>query len=43
MGGQNEIVLDLSSMNTVPNSDKIWNSFRMRVGRKIVSASFLLW
>lgn len=39
MGGQNEIVLDSSNMNTVPNTDKIWNSFRMRVGRKIFLAT----
>lgn len=39
MRGQNEIVLDPSNMNTVPNTDKIWNSFRMRVGRKIFLAT----
>lgn len=39
MGGQNEIVLDSSNMNRVPNTDKVWNSFRMRVGRKIFLAT----
>lgn len=43
MGGQNEIILDLSNINSVPNTDKIWNSPRVRVGRKIFLASFLLW
>lgn len=43
MGGQNEIILDLSNINSVPNTDKIWNLSRVRVGRKIFLASFLLW